>query len=165
MSKKKKNAGLKNTDKDEFKYRKVEFAMNIFSVFISLIALFISINSNIISNFQADMEYKANLPNFNMSVDYSDPEQLQCDVVNDGGNIREATIFPHMYFEMRICPNYVIKKSYAVEISDFFANRILGLYISDPIVNYDANQKKWNLHIDDTKMKKDFLFFLKCKKL
>lgn len=148
------NVNQKDTkarDKNFLNFVKENF-ISIMSLCISCITLIIYIRANNLSQSNIDMQYKLNSINLNMNVSYDD-EIMSCKIINSGGNIQEATLTPHIYLELRYCPEYArIEKSHAIEISDFFSDKFMeGVYWT-PVKTYNVEESGWTLDIDQDKM-------------
>lgn len=152
----KKRDGITNQIDIKIQYSILKFVkenfISIISLCISCMTLVIYIRANNISQFNTDMQYKLNLANLNMNVS-EDDGIMSCKIVNSGGNIKEATLIPHMYLELRCCPEYTtITKSYAIEISDFFGKKVLdGVYWTTEKI-YNIEENGWTVNIDQDRM-------------
>lgn len=157
-------------NKKDTKVRDIKFLnfvkgnfISIISLCISCITLIIYIKANSISQSNIDMQYKLNSANLNMNVLYDD-EIMSCKIINSGGNIQEATLTPHIYLELRYCPEYAkIKKSHAIEISDFFSDKIMeGVYWT-PVKTYNVEESGWTLDINQDKMNRALALLFKIQ--
>jgi hypothetical protein len=135
------NSNNNKSEETQHKTSKIERFFSGVNLGLSLIAIVISVLALFISWSQVDLEYRLNLPNLNMDVELflnedTNEEILKYQIINNGGNIREATIIPHMYLTYICSPDFgaEYESSYAIELNDFFAPHYKnGIYYSSVI--------------------------------
>lgn len=139
--------------------------ISIISLCISIVTLAVYIIGNHISKSNIDMQYALNLPNLNMNVS-TDDNLLSCKITNNGGNIREAYLVPHMFFELRYCPNFEILDSQIIEINDFFRKKFsdeLDLYW-DSRMAYNIDDNGWMINIDQDELNESYTLLFTIQK-
>lgn len=176
MAKQKKNRGIKHSETQvnyqeiETKHTRIQTWFSAISLIVAIAALAISI---ITSNSQIDLEYIQSLPNLSVDVKMSTDsntgkELLMCQIINDGGNIREAELTPHLYVEFMRMPQVgeTTEKRIVLEITDVFRN---GVYL-DSIgerhmpkpITYNAQEHSWFLEVNKDRISEslDMLFLM-----
>lgn len=143
----------------ELKHSRIELWISAISLLMSVVSLVLSIA---LTKSQIDLEYNQSLPNLSMSVEVAEDdtgeEILICKVKNDGGNIREAAITPHLYLTYSSMPFLGAKdeKDFALEVMDMFAPYAgNGIYYSSD-VSYNPDEKSWFLNVDKARMRDAF---------
>ena len=153
------NSNNNKSEETQHKTSKIERFFSGVNLGLSLIAIVISVLALFISWSQVDLEYRLNLPNLNMDVELflnedTNEEILKYQIINNGGNIREATIIPHMYLTYICSPDFgaEYESSYAIELNDFFAPHYKnGIYYSS-VIPYNVKENSWIFDINKSRI-------------
>lgn len=176
MVKQKKNRRIRHSESQvnyqeiETKHTRIQTWFSAISLIVAIAAIVISI---ITSNSQIDLEYIQSLPNLSvdakMSTDSDTGEEwLICQIINDGGNIREAELTPHLYLQYMRMPQLVetTKKRIVLEITDVFSG---GHYLDSKgkrylpdAITYNAQEHSWFLEVKKDRLNEalDLLFLI-----
>lgn len=152
----------KQKDKEvELRHSRIEHTIGIISLVLSAIAIAISIWAINLTKTQMNLEYNQYRPILSMSAEVIQNEDpgttmLQCEIKNDGGNIREAVITPHLFLTYAHLPNWGADYdgAYAIEIKDLFAPYYEnGIYYYSGAA-YRPDESNWVFAVNSERLSK-----------
>lgn len=150
-----KRKAKRKSEKTEIKHSRIQIYLNAISIILAVAAIVISITT---SNSQIDLEYIQSLPNLSVNAKINTDsntgkDHLTCQIINDGGNIREAKITPHLYLVYMRVPQLVeaTENRIVFEITDVFpANPAIdsnGTFYTPKSIMYNAQEHSWFLEV------------------